>query len=292
MSATDSIICAVDDSASGEPVVMTAHWLADALRDRLIIVHVASDADAGAEPVSASVDGWLRGAQYEMRGLVGSVAPAILEAADDEGAGMIVVGARGRGALRSALLGSVSRDVAAGARCPVVVVPPTPSDAESGAAADAREDVVVCGVDGSDLSMAAAGYTGRLARQLGCRPAIVHARQDVRAVLAYPQASSATPPVTGQEDAVAALADATVEKAAQAAGGDAMKVIEPGPPTEVLNAVANRLHARLVVVAARGRGGVRSTLLGSVAAELPVTAARPVVVIPRRAAGAMAGTAS
>ena len=292
MSATDSIICAVDDSASGEPVAMTAHWLADALGDRLIIVHAASDSDAGAEPVSASVDGWLRGSQYEMRGLVGSVAPAILEAADDEGAGMIVVGARGRGALRSALLGSVSREVAAGARCPVVVVPPPPSAEESGAADDAREDVVVCGVDGSDLSMAAAGYTGRLARQLGCRPAIVHARQDVRAVLAYPQASSATPPVTGQEDAVAALADTTVEKAAQAAGGDAMKVIEPGPPTEVLNAVADRLHARLVVVAARGRGGVRSTLLGSVAAELPVTAARPVVVIPRRAAVAMAGDAS
>jgi nucleotide-binding universal stress UspA family protein len=143
---------------------------------------------------------------------------------------------------------------------------------------------VVCGVDGSDLSMAAAAFTGRLARQLGARPVIVHARQDLRAVLAYPQASSATPPVTGQEDAVAGLAEAMLQRAGEAAGGDAIEVIEPGPPAAVLNAVADRMDARLIVVAARGRGGIRSTLLGSVAAELPVTATRPVVVIPRRAA--------
>lgn len=288
MSATESIICAVDDSVSGEAVVLTAHWLADALGDRLIVVHAASEPEAGGESVGASVDGWLHGAEHDMRILVGSAAPAILEEADGEGATLIVVGARGRGALRSAVLGSVSREVAARAGCPVVVVPPPAPGTAPGSGEDGSEDVVVCGVDGSDLSMAAAGLTGRLARQLGCRPAIVHARQDLRAVLAYPQASSATPPVTGQEDAVAELAERTVQRAAQAAGGEAIEVIEPGPPTAVLNAVADRLHARLVVVAARGRGGVRSTLLGSVAAELPVTAVRPVVVIPRRAAVSVA----
>jgi nucleotide-binding universal stress UspA family protein len=284
VAAADSIICAVDDSPSAGSVVATAHWLADALGDRLVIVHAASDPDAGSEPVVSAVETWLDGAEHELRILGGSAASAILEEADTEAVTLIVVGARGRGPLRSALLGSVSRDVAARAGCPVVVVPPAASEAEAPSGDGGDEDVVVCGVDGSDLSMAAAAFTGRLARQLRCRPVIVHARQDLRAVRAYPQASSATPPVTGQEDAVAKLADAMVQRAAEAAGGEAREVIEPGPPTAVLNAVADRLHARLVVVAARGRGGVRSTLLGSVAAELPATATRPVVVIPRRAA--------
>ena len=128
--AANSIICAVDDSASGEPVVMTAHWLAAALGDRLIIAHVASDPDSTAQPVVATVDGWLAGAEHETRILVGSAAPAILEEADETGASLIVVGARGRGALRSGLLGSVSRDVAAKASCPVVVVPSTASVTE------------------------------------------------------------------------------------------------------------------------------------------------------------------
>jgi nucleotide-binding universal stress UspA family protein len=281
VSPTENIICAVDDSASGESVVMTAHWLAEGLGDRLIVVHSAPEHEPDREPLDGAVDAWLDGAEHEMRVLVGNAAPAILEEADDAGAALIVVGARGRGALRSALLGSVSRDVAARANCPVVVVPNGASAPRPDPGDGAAEDVIVCGVDGSDLSMTAASYTGRLARELGCHPVIVHARQDLRAVLAYPQASSATPPVTGQEDAVARLAESTVQRAVEAAGGEAREIIEPGPPTAVLNAVADRMHARLVVVAARGRGGVRATVLGSVAAELPATATRPVVVIPR-----------
>lgn len=287
MTANETIICAIDDYESGEAVVMTAHWLAAALRARLIVVHAVPDPQDAAGPLAASVDRWVDRTEHEMRVLVGSAAPAILEEAAEVAATLIVVGARGRGALKSALLGSVSRDVAAGADCPVVVVP-------SGAPAGTPEpgdDVIVCGVDGSDLSMAAAAFTGRLASQLRCRPVIVHARQDVRAVLAYPQADSATPPVTGQEDAVAELVESTVRRAVEAAGGDATEVVEPGPPTDVLNAVADRLHARLVVVAARGRGGIRATVLGSVAAELPATATRPVVVIPRRAAVSVAPAA-
>src|ERR1700744_4068839 len=139
MSANGSIICAVDDSASGKSVVMTALWLAQALGDRLIVVHAAPDADGEQETVSAVVAGWLEAVEHEMRILVDSAAPAILEEADDVAAGLIVTGPRGRGAFRSPLLGSVSRDVAAGAHCLVVVVPSATSDDDS--VGDA-EDVV------------------------------------------------------------------------------------------------------------------------------------------------------
>jgi len=42
---------------------------------------------------------------------------------------MIVVGSRGVGAVRAALLGSFSTGVLADAPCPVVVVPPAPGSA-------------------------------------------------------------------------------------------------------------------------------------------------------------------
>ena len=47
---------------------------------------------------------------------------AIVGLSEDIGAGLIVVGSRGRGGLRRALVGSVSDSVAWRATCPVLVV--------------------------------------------------------------------------------------------------------------------------------------------------------------------------
>jgi nucleotide-binding universal stress UspA family protein len=49
-------------------------------------------------------------------------AQAIVESAEELGAGLIVMGSRGLGGLRRALMGSVSDDVVRHAHCPVMVV--------------------------------------------------------------------------------------------------------------------------------------------------------------------------
>ena len=54
----------------------------------------------------------------------GSEPAALVELASDLDAALIVVGSRGHGAVRAALLGSFSTRVLADASCPVVVVPP------------------------------------------------------------------------------------------------------------------------------------------------------------------------
>jgi nucleotide-binding universal stress UspA family protein len=53
---------------------------------------------------------------------------AILEAADDLSARLIVCGQRGRGALRSTLLGSVSHTLASHTRRPILIAPEHPAD--------------------------------------------------------------------------------------------------------------------------------------------------------------------
>ena len=52
----------------------------------------------------------------------GRVAPEIVALAEDIGAGLIVIGSRGRGGIRRALMGSASDLVVRHAHCPVLVV--------------------------------------------------------------------------------------------------------------------------------------------------------------------------
>jgi nucleotide-binding universal stress UspA family protein len=272
------ILCAVDDSEAAGRVVDTARWLAEALPARLLVVHVVGDASSEEDEIVGRVRSRLGEAPVDLRALEGARAEAIVEAADREGAELLVVGSRGHGGLRSTVLGSVSRKLVADARCPVVVVPSGEDWAvEDGAPDDAGS--VVCGVDGSDQALDGAALAGRLAQRLDCRLVIVHARQNVKAMLSYPGARSETPPVTGQQDAVGKLAAEVIQRAVEAAGVSAAGVIEPGPPAEVLESVADREAALLIVITARGVGGVRASLLGSVAAELSASAARPVVVL-------------
>jgi nucleotide-binding universal stress UspA family protein len=51
---------------------------------------------------------------------------AVLNAADEEGAEVIVLGSRGRSGVKSMVLGSVSYGVIHNSRRPVLIVPPTP----------------------------------------------------------------------------------------------------------------------------------------------------------------------
>lgn len=60
----------------------------------------------------------------EPRVVFGFPAARLADLADEERAELIVVGSRGRGAFKAALLGSVSTDLIGVARRPVLVVPP------------------------------------------------------------------------------------------------------------------------------------------------------------------------
>jgi nucleotide-binding universal stress UspA family protein len=284
----DLILCAVDDSEAASRVFDVARGLADALGGDLVAIHVVPAVDPDRGQIVESVRSRLGGTEAApaVRLIEGAPARALMETAEREGAELLVVGSRGRGSLRSAVLGSVSRELAASAPCPVVIVPSGEGSAEAANGDGAADGSVVCGVDGSDQALAAAALAGRLATRLGSRLVLVHARQNLRAVAAYPGARSTTPPVTGQEDSVQGLVDKVIKDAEDAAGVSSVGVVEPGPPAEVLETVADREHARLIVIAARGVGAIRAALLGSVAADLPAATARPVVVLSAPAAAA------
>ena len=59
-------------------------------------------------------------------------------------------------------------------------------------------------------------------------------------------------------------------------------VIDYGRPATLINQVADKVDADLVVVGRRGRGGLAELLLGSTSHELTHASRRPVVVVSSR----------
>jgi nucleotide-binding universal stress UspA family protein len=150
--AEKTVICGVDGSVDSVHALRVARDLAESLRARLVVAHVADPIQATIVHADVSARGqWNRvpasvpqdeidqqagevilertladagTLEAERRVLSGSPAESLAALADEERAAMIVVGARGRGGFKTLLLGSVSNGLIAVARCPLVVVPP------------------------------------------------------------------------------------------------------------------------------------------------------------------------
>ncbi len=81
------------------------------------------DVAAELEQAMTTVEAEATAAGVEINPILTEGVPAAVLCEAAEGADLIVVGSQGHGALRSLVLGSVSRDVLHHAPCPVVVIP-------------------------------------------------------------------------------------------------------------------------------------------------------------------------
>jgi nucleotide-binding universal stress UspA family protein len=139
-----SVVCCVDESQEARDAARFGKLLADRLGLQLVLLHVAaapiapgvSTAAHGQERLAAaereSADELLEAVALELglgnaterRVEFGDVAARVLAVVEEGRAELVVLGSRGRGSLKTALLGSVSKDVVGRAPCVVVVVPP------------------------------------------------------------------------------------------------------------------------------------------------------------------------
>jgi len=263
------------------------YWTDAFLLDRGQLDRLRADTEARAralvEELRSEVDG---AAELAVDVVVCAGAPAAHLVQQAEDADLLVVGSRGQGAVRSALVGSVALHCAAHARCPVVVVHPT-------AAATPEPGRVVVGLDDSDHARAALTAAAAEAAALGA---------DLEAVLAYE-------PPNYWSDYYAVLAPPPGETAAHAQRrgeaivrevlGDeaAVRVVAvEGHPAPVLMRQAE--GARLLVLGSRSRNQLEGVVLGSVALHAVMHAPCPVLVVhpprtprpqPAREAAAAAG---
>lgn len=304
-----SIVCGVDQSEGAKQALRLAAQLRDRLGLQLVLAHatpvpVPIPARAGIHGAAAYepyAHETAQGAginfledliasegldEVRVRCEPGSAADSLLRIADEEQAELIVVGTRGRGRLRAALLGSVSLAVATSAPCPVVVVPADSPNLDG----DETLATIVCGVDDSDGAREALRVADTLTTWLRARLVLAH-------VAATPHVPG-TSAVVGAADELRRIEIEEGEEllaelaAAEQMGSSVERRVAFGTPGGALADIAEEEGAGLVVVGSRGRGAFRSALLGSVSAELIGSSPCPVVVVPPGVAAARGAPAA
>jgi nucleotide-binding universal stress UspA family protein len=285
-----SVMVGVDGSAAALYAVDWAAAEAGRRRLPLRIVHVAArweynaaaPAEPGVEAPRPEAAGLqvLRIAEERARTFasvdvscrlgIGPVPLTLLQEAED--AALLVLGPRGAGGFTRLLLGSVSRQAAEHAPCPVVIVPPD-TDTRP------RRAEIVVGVDGSAGSIDAVGFALEEAslRAVGLRA--IHAW----AHPAYPpeMRPARYDQMAVEREGARLLSESLAGWKSKYPDVPLLEQVIEGAPVDVL--IETSGSAELLVVGARGRGGFPGLRVGSVSHAVLHRARGPLVVVPRAA---------
>jgi nucleotide-binding universal stress UspA family protein len=198
----------------------------------------------------------------------------IIAQAEELGAGLIVVGSRGLGAIRRALTGSVSDSVVRHAHCPVMVV--------RGEAVEFPSRILLA-TDGSEDANLAASTATDLAKSTGSELHVVYVEpvSYIYQLTDWEAASTDLPSRLDQaaEKAARNRLEEQVQKIREEGGEIAGVHARVGYPDAEIAGLAGRLSAGLIVIGSRGLGPLRRALMGSVSDSVVRHAHCPVMVV-------------
>ena len=211
-------------------------------------------------------------AQTHLR--IGRVDEEIIAAAEELGAGLIVVGSRGQGGIRRALMGSVSDSVVRHAHCPVMVV---------------RGEAVVfptrilLATDGSEEANLAASTAAEMAKSTNSELHVICVEHTP--AVYYEMPGTVVDPTLqsrleeGADEAAKTTLEEQVQKIKETGIEVAGSHTREGFPDEEIVGLAGRLSAGLIVMGSRGRGRLRRALMGCVSDSVVRHAHCPVMVV-------------
>ena len=286
------VLVATDGSREAELAATTAVALAKSTDSELHVVHVGpfmpmlfstmeEEPARMAREARKTLDdavGGIEAAGGDVAGAhlkVGGAPEEIVALAEEIGAGLIVMGNRGRGGVRRALMGSVSDSVVRHAHCPVLVVRANPIvfPAKILVATDGSKEAELASSSAADLSGGTASelhvvYVGHMPPVYYESPGALTLDPDLQVRMQE----------RAEEEARSRL-DEQVQRVREAGGEVAGAHARIGRPDAEIVGLAEELGAGLIVLGSRGLGPLRSALIGSVSHSVVQHARCPVLVV-------------
>jgi nucleotide-binding universal stress UspA family protein len=201
----------------------------------------------------------------------GGVPQEIVGLAEKIGAGLVVVGSRGRGRIRRALMGSVSDSVVRHAHCPVLVVR---DDEHERGYLTGR---ILLAVDGSEEASAAARTAVELADRTDSELHVVHVGEVTP--VAHPERRGYHARYEELQEQARRLLEEQVDEVESAGGTVSRAHLRMGRPDEEIVVLAEEMGAGLIATGSRGLGGMRRALMGSASDSIVRHAHCPVLVV-------------
>jgi nucleotide-binding universal stress UspA family protein len=197
----------------------------------------------------------------------------IVRVAEEVGAGLVVLGSRGLGPVRRAVMGSVSLSVVHHSHCSVLVV-----REDEGGGFPGR---ILLAVDGSDESTAASEAAAEISASTGSGLHVMFVIPTAENLYGHHLYSRELKQSVREqaEDDVRSFLDEQVGLI-EASGGKVEDThMAVGRPDAEIVKLAEELGAGLTVVGSRGLGGIRRALVGSVSDSVVRHAHGPVLVV-------------
>ena len=295
------VLLATDGSAEAERAARMAKMVSEKLDAELHVVHVAPVPDPTAWPETALYDRDLllqTREQAESEGrpvldrqmhylesvgaetavphlLVGRPDAETVRLAEELGSELIVIGSRGIGPVRRAVMGSVSGSVLRHAHCPVLVVRGQAEEEETALGP------IVLAVDGSEEAQLATIAAAEISRGTGSEVHLVAVLPEPATMFGrHYYSTDVKKSLLEQVDADSrAFLDTQAEAVRSRGGSPAQVYLARGRPDAEIVELAEELGAGLIVLGNRGLGGVKRALMGSVSASVAHHAHCPVLVV-------------
>jgi nucleotide-binding universal stress UspA family protein len=294
------ILLATDGSAEAELAARMAKALAERLDSELHVVYAEPLPSSYAFPESAVIDPDFQDTVREraegdarekldeevekIRGMGGEIAKShavagrpdaeIVRVAEEVPAGLVVVGSRGLGGVKRALLGSISSSIVRHASGSVLVVRGDQGGVD-------LTGPIVLAVDGSEEAKMAARAAAKLSAGTGSEVHVIYVLPSPERLYSHHSYSEEMKESLLEQVRTEArtFLDEQARGVGSGGGAVAQTYLATGRPDEEIVELAEEVGAGMVVIGSRGLGGISRALLGGVSESVSRHAHCPVMVV-------------